>query len=113
MKSLWPSLLILFVSLTTDVNAQEVKHAPTVAQCQADGRLWLKEAERSGLDYETMEARARAMLDCESVDPANQRTYSNVGTTLIIDQAKRVRHFLFRHGLYDQFIKEDREGEGR
>lgn len=38
------SLLIVFIFVFVAVG-QEVQHAPTVAQCQADQRLWLSKLE--------------------------------------------------------------------
>jgi hypothetical protein len=38
MKKLW--LLLLMVTPLQLIHAQEVKHAPTVAQCRADQKLW-------------------------------------------------------------------------
>jgi len=103
----------LFVTLAADVTPQEVKHAPTGAQCQADRRLWIAEVSNSAsdLDYHTLTARELVMGDCISVDPDNNPLYMSLGYQLIALQDIRLRHFVERHGLYDQFIKEDKEGK--
>jgi len=44
MKKLW--LLAALIMPFQLIHAQEVKHAPTVAQCQADQRLWLDQIEQ-------------------------------------------------------------------
>ena len=43
MKTFWPMVLALIPF--NSIAAQEVQHAPTVAQCRADQRLWLSRLE--------------------------------------------------------------------
>ena len=66
--------LALFL-LSASVTAQ-IEHAPTVAQCQADQRLWFSQVQQNG---KTSPARAvmieriREMINCIQVDPATNR----------------------------------------
>jgi len=49
------TLLAVAILIAVPAIGQEVEHAPTVAQCQADQRLWLSKLEgpESGLDGES------------------------------------------------------------
>lgn len=105
-------LLLLVVSLLARSHAQ-VKHAPTVEQCRADQRLWLDRLETSTVilpDYETLTGWFHKMFECKSVDPENRRLYHNVMGEVDADQVVRLEQFLRRHGLYDQFVAEDKVG---
>ena len=64
-------LVLTFVGTSA---TQEVKHAPTVEQCQADQRLWLSKIEVGDNDvsanFTELSGWSREMLDCQHVDPA-------------------------------------------
>lgn len=100
----------LFV-ISASVIAQ-IERAPTVAQCQADQRLWLSrldDEDGSLPPYKTMMRWALEMRDCQTIDPDNDPRYYNTYNEICTDQLLRVTAFLERHKLYDQFIKEDAE----
>jgi hypothetical protein len=101
MKPLWQIPLILI--LTALLQPQETKHAPTVEQCRADGKLWLSQFEssedESRIDVPTLSSRLKVMIDCKSVDPEKKTLYRDVGSLILSAQAVRMQAFLFRHGL--------------
>jgi len=106
--------LAVFV-LTASVTAQ-VEHAPTVAQCQADQRLWLAQVEdidhRSDLPkFFEINDRMKEMGECEKVDPVNRRRYSDTQCELGAEQTLRLMKFIQRHNLLDQFTDEDAVGK--
>jgi len=51
------------------------------------------------------------MADCQTVDPANQVKYYNLQSEIVADEAIRMNHFLMRHDLMGQFLKEDSDGK--
>jgi len=112
MKYAAATIVLLFASLAV---AQEVKHAPTIEQCQADANLWsvqsLEETDR--LSVLTLEARWKEMYDCKRLDSSrDQRSvYEMVMHNSISDQEVRMVHFLERHHEWDQFVVEDAAGK--
>jgi hypothetical protein len=107
--------------LTTPVvmDAGQVEHAPTVAQCQADQRLWMsklqdagKAADSSSLPaYAVIEAWTHEMRDCQRVDPDNKWTYYNTNGEIWVDEMIRMEDFMRRHQTWDAFIAEDAAGK--
>lgn len=65
----------------------------------------------SSIDFDTLNARLRVMAECRNVDPEKALPYSTVEHVIVSREAMRLLHFVQRHGLYDQFIKEDKEGK--
>jgi len=106
-------LLLLFVALMSASSHAQVKHGPTVEQCRADQRQWLDKLENSTVrpDYETLTGWFDEMFDCGSVDPENRRLYYNVMGEIDVDEGLRLEHFLRRHGLWNDFLTEDRAGK--
>jgi hypothetical protein len=104
--------LTLFI-LTAFVTAQ-IEHAPTVAQCQADQRLWLSQLEgndRSKLpEFYVLLDETKEMDACQKVDPPNEQSYYNTGAEMDAEREQRYFHFIQRHNLQDKFIEEDRAG---
>src|ERR1700723_3112788 len=107
------AILILTASL-----AGQVEHAPTVAQCQADQRLWFAQIEadtdasKSILPtYDVMSAWSVEMLDCRDVDPDNKIMYSNTHREITVERMLRLQHYLDRHQLWDKFKAEDAAGK--
>ena len=106
------SLFLLTMSLTG-----QVQHPPTVAQCQAHQRLWLSKVE-AGYDadadylpgWDTISQWAGEMEECETADP-NNAAYHNLRAEILAFKSMRQLHFIVRHGLYDQFIEEDKAGK--
>jgi hypothetical protein len=115
MKRFWP--LLLLVIPYQSIHAQEVQHAPTVAQCRADQSLWLSKLETQGLtdinlvSYNGLHGWVGEMLDCVQVDPQFQTRYgSTIGETHAAMNL-RLEKFLTRHNLYNQFLAEDAAGK--
>jgi hypothetical protein len=104
-------------SLASGRPAQEIKHAPTVAQCQADQRLWLSKLEdsasASSVSYNTLADWVDEMGDCAKVDPAGHSLYENVEAEAVEIIMVRYLRYLHRHHLYEQFVAEDEAGVGR
>jgi len=103
--------LAVFV-LTAAVIAQ-VEHAPTVAQCQADERLWSYSVSvnPNSQTFPVLQRWSREMSQCKKVDPINVEDYSLTGTMIQLTQANRMIAFIKRHDLYRKFIEEDAAGK--
>jgi hypothetical protein len=110
-------VILLFTAITTTAHPQEVKHAPTVAQCQADGRLWLSklddENSKSSVSYNTLVDWGAEMKDCTKVDPTQHQLYYDVEDDVLATILDRYLNFIKRHQLYEQFVGEDEAGAGR
>jgi hypothetical protein len=106
---------LLMLTLVTAFVAGQMEHAPTVQQCQADERLWMNKIEETNLtihpDYITVNAWFNEMRDCQSVDPANKIKYYNLQSEIVVENAMRLQHFVMRHEMWEQFIKEDAAGK--
>jgi len=104
--------LILTASLSV---GQDVKHAPTVGQCQADQRVWVADIEQVDSPrlpkYSVLSKWSHEMTDCEKVDPDNKGKYYNTGAEIDAMQAIRLMDFLDRHGLWAKFKEEDAAGK--
>lgn len=110
------TLCMFLLSLATSLLAQD--HAPTVEQCRADQRLWLSQFDNpelvNGLSYYQLSDRMGEMSECIAVDRDDQSRvllYSETASRFNIKQMVRLRDFVKRHGLYDQFIAEDADGK--
>ena len=108
------SLILASLILTASLVGQ-VEHAPTVAQCQADQRLWLAKLEAlpPGTNlpsYTVLSLWIKEMDDCQQVDPPNQWKYYNVHGEVSDVQASRMIGFLGRQGLWSKFLAEDAAG---
>jgi hypothetical protein len=107
------TLLFVWLILTASL-AGQVEHAPTVAQCQADQRLWLSELEAKTHGLPTFDVIIQwenEMNDCMKVDPDNRLQYDRTWNEAEAETVKRLIHFLNRHSLWEQFNKEDAEGK--
>ena len=119
MNKLW--LLLFLVILCQSIHSQEVKHAPTVAPCQADQRLWKSKLEQdptpSGVkdvSFAELVNWYTEMKDCISVDPDHRTGYVVTPSLVETTQYTRLVNFLGRHDLtWDQFLAEDERGQGR
>jgi hypothetical protein len=112
MKPILVAAAILFSS--TSLTPQEVEHAPTVAQCQADQKLWLAELEDNrvrDVKFFTLADWKIEMRKCENVDPENRHKYETTESEALAAQASRQSDFIERHGLYHKFIAEDEAGK--
>lgn len=116
MKSLLLHLVALLFLFAASLPAQ-VENVPTVTQCQADQRLWFSKLQEghgdSKLipDVRTVQQWGRVMMECEKVDPDNRPRYFKVLSALHEVVSQRMSEFLQRHNLFDQFLKEDAEGQ--
>jgi hypothetical protein len=110
MKRLVLTGLILAVAASL---VGQVEHAPTVAQCQADQRLWLSELEgdTNSITYTALRDWSVEMIDCQKVDPAHEFAYYNTEGEASILQNMRLMHFIKRHGTWDTFLAEDTAGK--
>lgn len=109
MKRLLFGWLILAVSLTA-----QVEHAPTVAQCQADQRLWdfkfLHEREKLP-DVTMLQKWNSELRDCLTVDPPTQLQYIFTVDEIDAETELRMLHFLQRHSMIADFKTEDAAGK--
>src|SRR5437899_2944535 len=108
--------LVVTASLTASFTASpaQVEHAPTVAQCQADQRLWLSQLEgndKSTLAFYVFTDMAVEMEACSEVDLPNARKYFNTESEATATQAMRLSKFIRRHHLWEKFLAEDKEGK--
>jgi len=112
-------LVLAFIILAPSSAAnQGVEHAPTVAQCQAEQRLWHAEIEESVQDHSAhlpgihgIREWEQEMSDCESVDPENRLRYHTTESELRVEEKMRMEDFLHHHQLWDTFITADADGE--
>jgi hypothetical protein len=106
-------VLILGIFVLAAVG-QEVQHAPTVAQCLADQRLWYSKVEDTSItlpNIDTLSQWSQEMGDCEKVDPENKWKYYNTEEEIHEDERSRMTNFIARHGLWQQFKAEDTAGK--
>jgi hypothetical protein len=107
--------LVLAVVITASLTGQ-VQHAPTVAQCQADQRLWLSKLEVLPIDtnlpsFTTLRQWSNVMGDCKEVDSKNAWLYFNVQAESDTIQAGQMLRFLNREHMWDKFLAEDEAGK--
>lgn len=101
--------LVLTVSLTG-----QVEHAPTVAQCQADQRLWGYEFTHQSEklpDVGVLQKWSSEMQDCMKVDPQTQLQYVFTVGQIDTEMELRMIHFLQRHNMLADFKTEDAAGK--
>jgi hypothetical protein len=113
MKTLFLAIALVIL---TNTAVSQVSHAPTVAQCQADQRLWLSKLETSGSHrltetFSTLTEWRKEMFECRAVDPPNQIAYYNTGSETSEEMSSRKSDFIRRHGMMSQFYAEDEAGE--
>ena len=104
-------------SLASAHPRQAVEHAPTVEQCQADRAYWmskLTQADEKGTDdvpFVTLLGWDAEMEKCRAVDPPNRWQYFNVGEEALAAMTMRLRDFMVRHDVWQQFLDEDAAGK--
>jgi hypothetical protein len=117
MKINWKLTLCVLCFLTpaSRLLTQEVEHAPTVAQCQADQALWMAKLQRDhGTDDVTVKALwawEHEMGQCMDVDRPNHSKYYNTEGEATAQESLREMDFIVRAGLRDQFFAEDAAGK--
>jgi hypothetical protein len=109
-------LVLTCLLLTASLFGQDVEHAPTVAQCQADQRLWLSKLEADPPDtnlpsFDALSLWESEMGDCGEVDNPNYWKYYNTREEASEVQEHRLINFLDRHHLYAQFRAENAAGK--
>src|ERR1700730_5831635 len=111
-------ILAFAVVLLAASVAGQVKHAPMVAQCQADQRLWfskiedLDEGHRERLPaFAVLSEWNSEMVDCQRVDPTHAWDYSNTGGEITAEQASRMFNFIMRNEMWKKFLTEDVAGK--
>ncbi|MGD0544673.1 MAG: hypothetical protein ABSB65_09705 [Candidatus Acidiferrales bacterium] len=114
MRTLIPlTALVLLFSVSSA--PQEVEHAPTAQQCQADQALWMSKLEGDhGLDtvtVRTLHLWEHEMGQCMIVDKQNHSKYYNTDAEAVATESTRELNFIDRHSLLSQFYKEDAEGQ--
>ena len=101
------------------VAQQDPIHAPTVAQCQADQRLWASQINDGSKDWAhsannvsavTLVAWGNELVVCEAVDPDNQDYAKTLRCTHSVI-SYRMNDFIQRHGMSGQFFAEDKAGK--
>jgi|SRR4029077_8454721 hypothetical protein len=106
-----PTLAVVMVSLSVG----QVEHAPTVAQCQADQRLWLSKIEQGDspalAKFDVLSQWSTEMIDCQKVDPTHSWDYNNLGWEISTTQATRMLSFIHRHDMWQKFLNEDAAGQ--
>ena len=114
MKRFW---LLWFVLVSVSaVRSQEVKPAPTAAQCRADQRLWfseisddekageaegLREPVAASLRFQQLNFLILQMHDCARIDPEFKKEYYETSDDAGVSANNRLVHFLYRHNLLD------------
>jgi hypothetical protein len=110
-------LLLGLVGTAPSAWSQEVHHAPTVEQCRADQRLWMDRLEQTAFNaianvsYPELTQWRDEMFECQSVDPTSKFLYYNTSGEIKVELVDRLRGFIRRHNLYDQFLAEDAQGK--
>ena len=103
--------VLLLASVATGQNA---KHATAVEQCRADRRLWTVAIEDHSYRRETIntiEERTLELTKCAGVDLEYEMAYLDAAMHYSIAEGNRLRSFLKRHHLVDQFKDEDASGK--
>jgi predicted nucleic-acid-binding Zn-ribbon protein len=119
------TVLAAAILIVAPAFAQEIQHAPTAAQCQADQRLWQSQAGEYfqaakshdvkntvvvNLTAIELLARSMEMSDCYKVDSENFKMYSLTQCTYAQFFSERATTFMKRHDLMKQFFDEDAAG---
>jgi hypothetical protein len=104
--------ILLFIAVVKMSLIAQVEHTPTIAQCQAHEQLWSSQLEN--IDRQPLSVlipQLREMRHCSTIDHDNQSNYHALANELALTHATRMRKFLLRHDIYQQFLSEDAEGK--
>jgi hypothetical protein len=108
-------LILLIVGILCVHVAFAQEHAPTATQCQADQRLWLSQLETptgpADVQYSTLVKWVDELQKCTVVDPDRASEYENTRNETLFVEATRQSSFIQRHGLFPQFLAEDKAGK--
>jgi hypothetical protein len=116
MKTVAVFLAALFCLTAT--TAQE-KHTATINQCRADREAWVLETYGRGTGPGAQHVSLEILFDWDTemglcalgVDQEQRSAYQNAQARFEIEVSRRRRDFIERHGLTQQFYKEDAAGE--
>jgi hypothetical protein len=107
------NLFVIIAMLSMGAAAQDIQHAPTAAQCQADIAVWKSQnkAYIDGLPVNTLVSRANELSDCSKVLDGDGSEWART-MRAAYDQhiENRYVHFIMRHGLGQQMVDEDAKG---
>jgi hypothetical protein len=106
-------LLVILAILTMDAAAQDIQHAPTAAQCQADIGVWKAQnkAYIEALPVNSLVGRANELSDCSRVLDGDGSEWARTMRAVYNQHIEnRYVHFLMRHGLGQQMVDEDAKG---
>jgi len=104
-------LAVLILASVLSVGAQEIKHAPTAAQCQADVKVWTAQVtEVKTLRFAELYHRKGELVECSEVDERASDNYMELAKTYVFEMFNRTSAFIVRHNLAQQMVKEDEEG---
>ena len=116
MKRMFVILAVTF-ALPYIVNAQDIAHAPTADVCRADVAVWTAELAEApkGSNFPKPELRVISMRHnemkaCRNVDPDRYADYEHLLGVLDVELRVRLEHFIERHHLTEQLVKEDSAG---
>lgn len=104
-------ILVLFV---LSAGGQDIEHAPTVAQCQADQRLWDSKIESKSEklpDIGVLQRWSSELRDCLTVDSQHQLQYVFTVGEIDTETMLRMTHFLERRNMLTDFKAEDATGK--
>jgi len=103
--------LVLLFSVSS--STQEVEHAPTAAQCQADERVWSKQFYESPAvpTLKTLRAWQNELHICRTVDAGHRNSYHEFFVEIMAGEDGRAMNFLIRHDLDSKFMEEDAAGQ--
>jgi|SRR5580700_6017799 hypothetical protein len=106
-------ILVILAMLTMSSAAQDIQHAPTAAQCQADIAVWTAQSKADivALPVNALVSRANELSDCSKVLDGDASEWART-MRAVYDQhiENRYVHFIMRHGLGQQMVDEDAKG---
>ena len=119
-------LRVLTVSMILLIALAKAEESPTVLkQCRIDLNAYTKLGPLTNPSFAQIKAqkdylrsfrlseisqRSKEMGDCMEADPQNEIGYARVSLLLQQEETSRYVNFLLRHGLWNQFVAEDAEG---
>lgn len=108
------ALAIIGLALISASGAAAQDHAPLLAQCKADVRLWVstQQEDAKKLTFWDLNRRHREMMDCSDVDMDSETHpyYEILDHFYALVEEIRYAHFIWRHDLNHQFLAEDKAG---
>jgi hypothetical protein len=118
MKELFVLLVFVGSAFGQSKSSDDIEHAPTAAQCQADRALWNSQyptwvdAIDSGRPFSTplgqigiveLLARRKEMTDCQAIDTRSEALYKEVYYYMNTIVAKRCLAYIFQTGKSEDY----------